>query len=127
MFIFYAVAAALFALLYFPALKLAMAIVSPYPKADLDKRLSAAGIDGLVAMTAWFLYVNIGSAAPLVGGAFYLLLRDAVGGQSIGKIMMGLTVIRVETGKPCRAIDSIRRNALLLVPAPTSSPCFSRC
>jgi uncharacterized RDD family membrane protein YckC len=115
--VFYAVSAALFGLLYFPAVaRLAMALVSPYPKANVEKRLLAAAIDGLLFMTAWFLYQNLNSIAPLAGGAAYLLLRDAVGGQSIGKIMMGLTVIRVETGRSCSAMDSVRRNAMLLVP-----------
>ena len=117
MFIFYAVSAALFALLYFPAVaRLAMALVSRYPKANIEKRLLAAAIDGLLFLIAWFLYQAMGSIAPLAGGAVYLLLRDAVGGQSIGKIMMGLTVIRVETGRPCSVIGSIQRNAMLLVP-----------
>jgi uncharacterized RDD family membrane protein YckC len=116
-FVLYAVSAALFALLYFPAVaRLAMALVSPYPKADIEKRLFAAAIDGLLFTTAWFLYRNLHSIAPLVGGAVYLLVRDAVGGQSIGKILFGLTVIRVETGRPCSLMDSVRRNAMLLVP-----------
>ena len=113
MLLFYGVSAALFALLYFPAVaRLAMALVSRYPKANIEKRLLAAAIDGLLVMTAWFLYQAMDSYAPLAGGAVYLLLRDAVGGQSIGKIMMGLTVIRVETGQPCTAMDSVRRNAI---------------
>jgi hypothetical protein len=117
LFIFYGVSAALFALLYFPAVaRLAMALVSPYPKANVEKRLLAAAIDGLLVMTAWFLYQNLNSIAPLAGGAAYLLLRDAVGGQSIGKILSGLTVIRVQTGRPCSVMDSVRRNAMLLVP-----------
>src|SRR5688572_1365481 len=93
-----------------------MALVSPYPKANVEKRLFAATIDGLLFMTAWFLYRNLNSLVPLAGGAVYLLMRDAVGGQSIGKIMLGLTVIRVETGRPCSAMDSVRRNVMLLVP-----------
>jgi uncharacterized RDD family membrane protein YckC len=117
LFVFYAVSAALFALLYFPAVaRLAMALVSPYPKADIEKRLFAAAIDGLLFMTTWLLYLSLDSIVPLAGGAVYLLLRDAVGGQSIGKIMLGLTVVRVENGQPCRAIDSVTRNAMLLVP-----------
>ena len=117
MFVFYAVSAALFALLYFPAVaRLAMALVSPYPKADVEKRLFAAAIDGLLFMSTWFLYRSLDSIVPLAGGAVYLLLRDAVGGQSIGKIMLGLTVIRVENGRPCGVVDSLRRNAMLLVP-----------
>jgi uncharacterized RDD family membrane protein YckC len=115
--LFYGVSAALFALLYFPAVaRLAMALVSRYPKANTQKRLFAAVIDGLLVMTTWFVYQALGSIAPVAGGAVYLLLRDAVGGQSIGKIMMGLTVIRVETGRPCSVLGSIQRNAMLLVP-----------
>jgi uncharacterized RDD family membrane protein YckC len=117
LFLFYAVSAALFALLYFPAVaRLAMALVSPYPKADIEKRLFAAAIDGLIVMAAWFFYQNLDSIAPLAGGGVYLLLRDAVGGQSIGKALMGLTVVSVATGRPCAVMESVRRNAMLLIP-----------
>ena len=117
LFLFYAVSASLFALLYFPAVaRLAMALVSPYPKANVEKRLLAAAIDGLLVMSAWFLFQTLDSPAPLVGGGVYLLLRDAIGGQSIGKALTGLTVVSVATGRPCSGGESVRRNAMLLIP-----------
>ena len=109
--------AVLFAVVYFPTLtKLSMALVSPYAKADVMKRLFAAMIDGFAIIVTVFVYSSSRSAWLLVMGALYLLLRDSVRGQSIGKFFMGLVVIRPETGRPCTLKDSVWRNALLLIP-----------
>jgi hypothetical protein len=80
-----------FTLLYFPALKLSLALVSPYPKATLRKRM-------------------YGAAVP------YLLLRDSYGGQSLGKFLVGQVVIHVDTGQRCRVAGSIKRNVFLILP-----------
>ena len=49
-------------------------------------------------------------------GAAYLLLRDGVRGQSLGKLWLGLVVINLETSEPCTLKDSVWRNALFLIP-----------
>lgn len=91
-------------------------LVSSYAKADIRKRLIAASIDGLlvatVCLSAWI------GAAPLyvVLGAGYLLLRDAIGGQSLGKIVLGLVVIDLTTGRVASISGSIKRNCLWLLP-----------
>ena len=111
------VPALLFAVVYFPTLtKFSMALVSPYAKADVTKRLFAATIDGLAVITTGYFYASTGSAFLLVVGALYLLLRDAVRGQSLGKFFMGLVVISVETGRPSTFRESVWRNAMLLIP-----------
>ena len=39
-----------------------------------------------------------------------------IGGQSIGKFLFGLIVIRLENGRPCNLAASATRNAMLLLP-----------
>src|SRR6188474_1188899 len=108
---------AVFALLYFPVMThLARGLVSPYGKADIAKRLFAATTDGLIVAVSCRLYWNTGATSYLAAGAAYLLFRDAIRGQSLGKLVFGLVVISLETGRPASAAASLRRNALLLLP-----------
>jgi len=110
-------AAVLFGLVYFPTLKyLSVGIVTPYAKVDVRKRLLAAWLDGIPAIAAWFLYRNTGF---LWGGAvavLYLLLRDGIGGQSLGKLLVGLVVVNVQTGRMCSWKESALRNVFVLIP-----------
>src|SRR5204863_8581461 len=46
----------------------------------------------------------------------YLLGRDGVRGQGVGKLCVGLVVINIETGQPARLPQSIKRNVLFVVP-----------
>jgi len=109
--------AVIFALVYFPAVtRLSMGLVSPYVKADVGKRLFAASIDALLISTSCVLYWNSKTILFLVAAGAYLLLRDAVGGQSIGKFFLGLVVISLETGRPSTLTGSVRRNLLFLLP-----------
>ncbi len=106
----------LFALLYFPALKQALVLVSPYPKASLGKRMLAAGIDGLLVASCAIAPWNTGSWPLLIMAAAYLLLRDAFAGQSIGKLFLGLVVVHVDTGQRCGLAGSVKRNVVLAFP-----------
>jgi len=91
-------------------------LVSHYAKADVRKRLMAASIDGLlVATLSLFAWIG-GAPLYLVLAAGYLLLRDAIGGQSIGKILLGLVVIDLETGRVSSLSGSVKRNFILLLP-----------
>ncbi|MFH1434895.1 MAG: RDD family protein [Pseudomonadota bacterium] len=45
----------------------------------------------------------------------YFLLRDGLPGGSLGKRLMGITVIDVKTGAPCSKKQSFLRNLLLMV------------
>ena len=91
-------------------------LVSPYTKADVRKRFSAAFVDALVVTTLSLVYWTGGSPLYLAFSAGYLLLRDAVGGRSIGKLLFGLVVISMKTGRPSSFAGSVERNFLLLLP-----------
>lgn len=63
------------------------------------------------------------AAAVLVGASFlvacplgflYFLLRDGLGRGSLGKRICGLRVVDVKTGQPCRPLQSVVRNLILL-------------
>jgi uncharacterized RDD family membrane protein YckC len=105
-----------FVLLYFPALKSALVLVSPYPKANLGRRVCAAGIDGLLIASCAVASWNAASLANVVAATLYLLLRDALGGQSIGKLFTGLVVVHVDTGQRCGLAGSLKRNVVLALP-----------
>ena len=106
-----------FSLGYFPALnRLTVALVSPYARADIQKRLYAAAIDSLVVATSGVFAQVLQSPWWLGGVALYLLLRDSVQGQSLGKLLFGLVVINLETGRPASLRSSVRRNLLFLLP-----------
>ena len=114
---FYVLPAIAFALAYFPIVtRLSTALVSPYRKADITRRLCAAMTDGLIVAVAYVVYWSSGRILYLAAGAAYLLLRDAMRGQSIGKVLFGLVVVSLETGRPASFATSARRNALLLLP-----------
>ena len=106
----------LFTLLYFPALKRSLVLVSPYPKAALRKRLCGAAVDGLLVTSCWAAYWHAGSVPYAVAAMLYVLVRDAFGGQSLGKFLVGQVVVHVDTGERCRLAGSVKRNLLLIVP-----------
>src|SRR5437867_180663 len=109
--------AALFAVLYFPALnKLARGLASAYPKADVGRRFSAVLLDASLVLSGWFLYRSFHSVAFLLAGLVYVLLRDSFAGRSVGKFCVGLMVVDLETGRPCGRRGSAKRNLLFLVP-----------
>jgi uncharacterized RDD family membrane protein YckC len=106
-----------FALGYYPAVTyLTRSLVSPYAKADLRKRFYAAAIDGALVTTLGLLYQASESMGFLAAAALYLAFRDAIGGRSLGKLLCGLMVVSVETGRPATTRDSLRRNLVLLLP-----------
>ncbi len=114
---FLIVPAVAFALAYFPIVsRIAWGLVSSYPKADIRKRMGAAALDGMAVLGTFFLYRESGSIAFLGVGAFYVLFRDAIKGQSIGKGVFGLVAIELETGRPTSLLGSLERNALFLLP-----------
>jgi uncharacterized RDD family membrane protein YckC len=110
---------AAFGIVYLPILmRHPKAIVSPYAKADVRKRASAAIADGLLVATCAVLYGTQDSLLFIGIGSAYLLLRDAlfIPGQSIGKFLFGLRVINLDHGRPCTRVHSAQRNFILLVP-----------
>ena len=111
------VPAVAFALAYSPIVThLTRGLVSSYAKADLRKRFGAALVDGVVVVMLWYWYWTTGSAPYAAIGAGYLLLRDAIGGQSVGKLLVGLVVIDLVTRRAASVAGSVNRNLLLLLP-----------
>jgi uncharacterized RDD family membrane protein YckC len=109
--------AGLFAALYFPAIaRWSRVLASPYAKADVQRRLAAATLDGLLILSCAVFYLTTESMLPILTGAGYALLRDAVGGQSVGKFVYSLMVIRLDTGRPAGAWSSVQRNIVLVIP-----------
>jgi uncharacterized RDD family membrane protein YckC len=118
-FISFGLLSAAFGLMYFPALnRMARGLVSQYAKADVRKRLGAAAIDAGLVTICLVGFRSQGSALFLLAGTVYLLLRDAlfVPGQSIGKFLVGLVVISLDTGQPCGRMTSAKRNFIFIVP-----------
>ncbi len=110
-------AAILFGLVYFPTLNyLSVGLVTPYAKVDVRRRLLAAWVDGMPVLAAWFLYSRTGSLAGAGVAVLYLLLRDSIGGQSLGKLLVGLVVVTVRTGGLCTWKESVLRNVFALIP-----------
>ena len=106
-----------FSLGYFPALnRLTVSLVSPYARADIRKRLYAAAVDTLLVATSVVFAQLLQSIWFLVAGSLYLLLRDSVQGQSLGKLLFGLVVVSLDTGRPATLTSSVRRNLLFLLP-----------
>jgi uncharacterized RDD family membrane protein YckC len=109
--------AIVFALVYSPIVaRLSRGLLSRYAKADVKRRLFAATIDGLMVVMSCLLYLTLDFVLYLAAGAAYLLFRDAIRGQSVGKFLLGLVVISLETGRPSSLAGSVRRNLLLLLP-----------
>lgn len=103
-----------------------------YPKAGLGYRVLAQLVDGVITylpvVIAFIIYTRTltamlyGSMGPylisiflLLAGVFwtwfYLLVRDGLGqGQSIGKKIFGLMVVRLEDNQPCTKANSAIRN-----------------
>ena len=114
-----------FALMY-PMLlaKLSLSLASRYAKTESRRRLYAAMIDGLLVASIFALYWFSASIAFLAIGAACILLRDAVCGRSLGKFLLGLTVVSLETGRPGSARDSVSRNVIFLLPGANVAAVF---
>lgn len=114
---FILVSAITLAMAYRPILnKLSMALASPYPKADMTRRFSAASIDMIAVSTLWVRYRTSGSLLYLLAGLAYLLLRDALSGRSFGKFVCGLVVVDLATSRPCSFRAAVKRNVLFVLP-----------
>jgi uncharacterized RDD family membrane protein YckC len=104
--------------------------MEPYPtttttatgKAPLGKRAVAVILDSLIAGALGGLLGIFGDRMGGIGallGAGYMLVRDGLAlefasGRSVGKQLMGLTVVRLD-GRPMDMETSIRRNWTLVI------------
>jgi uncharacterized RDD family membrane protein YckC len=106
------------ALFLFPfALQKTRALASPYPKADPVLRLIASIID-LALMIGIYAALSPNNAVlAATVSPIYLVVRDGLyGGQSFGKMCVGLVAIHLRTGRPAQLMDSLRRNLIFGVP-----------
>ena len=58
---------------------------------------------------------GVGNSALVLLWVLYMLFRDSVRGQSIGKRLLGLRVVERDTGHPCTWQRSLVRNATLAI------------
>jgi uncharacterized RDD family membrane protein YckC len=104
-----------------------------YPKAPLGDRFLAALVDALVTLPAGLLWVlavaafasdasSLGIALSLVAvlatawALYYAFTKDGrPGGQSIGKRMMGLMVVHLESNQPCSRSQSALRYLVMFL------------
>ena len=101
------------------------------PKAALPRRIKADLVDGAIAAVILVVPVLVGQvlsdvvpdaglrlfALGIPAAIVYSLFRDAAaGGTSLGKRALGLRVIALEDGRPCRARRVWARNLLDPIP-----------
>ncbi len=76
-------------------------------------RLIAKGVDLFIVLILAMFFYPFG----LVLSLFYIAIADSMyGGQSVGKRIMGFSVISLEDGKPCTPKQSFIRNLPILIP-----------
>jgi uncharacterized RDD family membrane protein YckC len=101
------------------------------PRVILPRRIKADLVDGAIAAVIFIVPVLVGQAVSDVvpdaglrlfflgipAAIGYSLFRDAAaGGTSLGKRALGLRVIALEDGRPCRARRVWARNLLDPIP-----------
>ena len=76
-------------------------------------RLTAKAIDLFIVFILSLLFYPFG----LLVAIFYIGISDSLGqGQSVGKKILGFSVLSLEDGKPCSLKQSIIRNLPVLIP-----------
>ena len=76
-------------------------------------RLIAKSVDLLIVLILAMLFYPFGLILSLV----YMSLADSLyGGQSVGKRLLGFSVISLEDGQPCSVRQSVVRNLPIIVP-----------
>ena len=76
-------------------------------------RLIAKSVDLFIVVILAMLFYPFGLLCSL----FYMAIADSLyGGQSVGKRIIGFSVISLEDGKPCTVKQSFVRNLPLVIP-----------
>ncbi len=76
-------------------------------------RLIAKAVDLFIVLILAMFFYPFGLLLSL----FYIAISDSMyGGQSVGKKIMGFSVISLEDGKPCTPKQSLIRNLPILIP-----------
>lgn len=82
-------------------------------KAALLARLMAKGVDLFIVCILAIFFYPMGVLLALA----YIGVADSLpGGQSVGKKLMGFSVISLEDGTPCNFKQSVIRNLPILIP-----------
>ena len=71
------------------------------------------GVGGIIYLALLPLGLVVAGLDVALGGLFwtaYLLLRDGIDGRSIGKLVVGIRTISVDSGRPCNWFASLMRN-----------------
>lgn len=109
-----------FGVAYLPLTMIVRSVDSAYPKADVRRRFLAVSVDslllGILLLALWRYYLQTGSAWFILAGAALLLVRDGLGGRSLGKFLCGLVVIDLRTKRPAGIAGSAQRNFLFVLP-----------
>lgn len=83
-----------------------------YIKTEILSRVSARTID-LIIVAA---FLELVPRAGFFAGITYLLIADGLfGGRSIGKKLIGIKVVLIESGKACGYKESIFRNFIFAI------------
>ena len=90
----------------------------------MRKRLLAAFLDGMPAIAAWLLYRAPGVRWRWAPRPCTSCCATAIGGQSLGKLVVGLVVVNVRTGRFCSWKDSVLRNIFVLIPGANIAAVF---
>ena len=91
-------------------------VSSPYARAEPRRRLLAALTDSSICILAYIQTQQSGNLNFLLFGLLYAGLKDSINGQSVGKLLFGLTVVRLDGGTPIGPTRSLVRNVLFIVP-----------
>jgi uncharacterized RDD family membrane protein YckC len=87
-------------------------MTTEFKKADLTHRLLARFIDFLIGAAFCLVLFPVG----VLMGATYIAIADGLfGGQSLGKRIIGLRVVRAADGGPITFKDSLIRNSIYAV------------
>lgn len=82
--------------------------------------MAAFLIDLVVHVAIWvFFFFNLHFTDYLawLGAGVYLLIKDGLhNGQSLGKLLLKIKVVHASDQSPISLLDSIKRNAILVVP-----------
>jgi hypothetical protein len=83
-----------------------------YIKTDILSRVSARSVDLIIVAALLELVPRAGFFA----GIIYLLIADGLfGGRSIGKKLIGIKVVLIDSGKACGYKESIFRNLIFAI------------
>jgi uncharacterized RDD family membrane protein YckC len=90
------------------------------PLATLLERFGGQILDSLVAYGGLFLGMHVTQtlgitpAPAVILCLLYLVFADGIGnGQSVGKKLVGTSVVDAKTGEPCGYLSSFVRNAVM--------------